>query len=120
MLLALLFAFGGAKKKVLPFSQVRELARSVGFPDPELAAAVAMAESGGNALATGDLMLGVSVGLWQINLRAHPEYSSSSLLDPTTNARAALAISKGGTDWNPWTTFRTGAYKRFLPKGAAA
>jgi hypothetical protein len=117
-LLALVVAFGAARKKVLSQAQLVALARSVGFRDPDLAAAVALAESGGNALAVGDF--GRSFGLWQVHTPAHPEYTSGGLMDPDYNARAAFAISKQGTDWTPWTMFRNGGYKRFLPKGRAA
>jgi hypothetical protein len=101
-------------------TQLQQLAMSVGFPDPALAAAVAMAESGGNPNAYGDAQYGGSYGLWQINLPAHPQYQSdpSVLYDPTTNAKAAYAISSAGTNWNPWTTFRTGAYLQYYkPSG---
>ena len=81
----------------MDLTQLRELAASVGFPDPDLAAAIAKAESGGNPNAIGDLTLGRSVGLWQINLAAHPNYDEASLLDPTTNAQAAFSISAGET-----------------------
>jgi hypothetical protein len=94
-------------------SELQALAASVGFPDPALAAAIAMAESGGNPQAVGDVTLGRSIGLWQINLAAHPQYDESSLFDPTTNAQAALAISSNGTNWKPWTTYNTGAYEQF-------
>jgi hypothetical protein len=90
--------------------QLQQLAASVGFPDPALAAAVAMAESGGDPNAYGDAQYGGSIGLWQINVPAHPEYDEQSLYDPTYNAHAAYSISSGGTNWNPWTTYRNGAY----------
>jgi lysozyme-like protein len=95
-------------------SQLRDLASSVGFPASALdvAAAVAMAESGGNPAAVGDE--GTSFGLWQVHTPAHPEYSAAELFDPTENARAALAISRGGSDWHPWSTFTSGAYLKFL------
>jgi Lysozyme like domain len=112
LLVLALFALRTSRRLVS--AQLLELARTAGFPNPELAAAVAMAESGGNANAVGDLMLGGSYGLWQINIKAHPQYMVGSLFDPAYNARAAFEISKGGTDWNPWTTFRTGAYLRYL------
>jgi hypothetical protein len=94
---------------------MQALAASVGFPDPALAAAVAMAESGGNTNAYGDAQYGGSLGLWQINLPSHPAYQSnpSALYDPTTNAKAAFATSSRGTNFQPWTTFRDGAYKRW-------
>lgn len=99
----------------LTLAQLQALAASVGFPDPALAAAVAMAESGGNPNAYGDAQYGGSLGLWQINLPSHPSYQSnpSVLYDPTTNAKAAYATSSGGTTWTPWTTFRDGAYKQW-------
>lgn len=94
-------------------NELQALAASVGFPDANLAAAVAMAESGGDPQILGDVEYGGSIGLWQINLPSNPQYDASALKDPTYNANAALAISKNGTNWNPWTTYRTGAYKRW-------
>ena len=106
--------------------QLQALAASVGFPDPNLAAAVAMAESGGNACAQGDPNIGAggyqcggpngtstSFGLWQVNTTFNPQYDAASLLGGPYNARAAYAISNGGANWNPWTTYRTGAFKRW-------
>lgn len=58
-----------------------------------------------------------SCGFWQINLRAHPTYSAPSIFDKLTNAKAAVAISKGGTNFEPWTTYKTGAYKKYLTSG---
>jgi soluble lytic murein transglycosylase-like protein len=110
--LALLVLRSPRKATALP--GIVAIARAAGFPYPELAAAVAMAESGGNPNAVGDLYLGGSYGLWQINSKAHPQYSVAMLFDPAYNARAAFEISKGGNDWSPWTTFRTGAYRQYL------
>ena len=117
--LLLLLLFASAKKgatvtnsKALSFEAIESLARSVGFPDPELAAAIALAESSGIATAVGDG--GTSIGLWQINTTAHPQFSRADLVDPTFNAQTALGISKRGTDWKPWSTYNSGAYKRFL------
>ena len=101
-------------------AQLQALAASVGFPDPALAAAVAMAESGGNPQAIGDLTLGRSIGLWQINLAAHPQYDEASLFDPTTNAQAAFSISAGGSNWKPWTTYNTGAYEQYYTPSTAS
>ena len=86
-------------------AELRALAASVGFPDPDLAAAVAMAESGGNPNAYGDAQYGGSIGLWQINLPSHPGVTAAQLYDPTFNAQTAYQISNGGTNWKPWTTF---------------
>lgn len=112
LVVLLLLGLRSARRQMLTMDQVVELARSVGFPSPELAAAVAWAESGGNALAVGDF--GRSYGLWQIHTPAHPQYSPGVLFDALGNARAAFAISRGGADWQPWTTFRNGAFRRFM------
>lgn len=88
-------------------------ARTAGFSgfDLGIAVAIAYAESAGDPNAIGDLDLGVSVGLWQINLEAHPEYTQEQLLDPQQNANAAYAVySAAGNSFSPWTTFRNGAY----------
>jgi hypothetical protein len=90
---------------------IRALAVSIGFPDPDLAAAVAMAESGGDPSAVGDS--GTSFGLWQVHTPAHPEYSADSLLTPTYNATAAFQISSGGRNWLPWSTYKSGAYLQY-------
>ena len=99
-------------RKFIAKASILELAAAAGFPNPELAAAIAMAESGGDANAIGDF--GHSFGLWQIHAPAHPQFSSSALLDPRVNAKAAFDVSKGGTDWSPWTCFKNGAYRKYL------
>lgn len=65
-----------------------------------VAAAIAMAESGGRSDAINSKNNNGSVdrGLWQIN----SVHGRQSTTDPLNNARAAVAISKGGTDWRPW------------------
>jgi Lysozyme like domain len=99
-------------------AELRALARSAGFLDVDTAAAVAMAESGGNPNAVGDA--GTSFGLWQIHLPAHPEVDRARVLDPTYNAAQALRIARQGADWSPWSVFTSGAYRRFMPGAAAA
>jgi LysM repeat protein len=68
-----------------------------------MAAEIAMAESSGRQFATG----GVGErGYWQIN----PNHGALSTYDPLGNAKAAVIISSNGTNWNPWTTFTSGAF----------
>lgn len=77
-----------------------------------MAAAIAMAESGGNAGATdNDANGSQDRGLWQIN----SVNGALSTYDTNQNARAAIELSDNGVNWTPWVTFKTGAYKRFLP-----
>jgi len=120
-------------RRALTIEQLRELAKSVGFADDQLdtAAAVALAESGGDPLALNvvtnpapGFLPERSVGLWQINTLAHPEYKEPALYDPAENARAAFVISHGGTNWSHWTTYNLPAsdpksYLRYMPTRGA-
>jgi LysM repeat protein len=69
-----------------------------------MAAEIAMAESSGRQFATGPFG---ERGYWQINTN----HGSLSTYDPLGNAKAAVIISDNGTNWHPWTTFLTGAYR---------
>lgn len=108
---------GDPRGSLFTYAQLVLLASSVGFANPKLAAAIAMAESGGWTAIRGDN--GDSIGLWQINLPAHPQYSAADLENPLTNARAALAISGGGRDFSRgwYTTWTTGTYRRWYGGG---
>jgi hypothetical protein len=76
-----------------------------------LAAAVALAESGGNPHSTDDDGNGsVDRGLWQIN----SVHGAQSTYDIAGNVKAAIAISDNGANFGPWVTFQTGAYRKFL------
>jgi LysM repeat protein len=68
-----------------------------------MAAEISRAESGGNpnAISPTD-----DFGLWQINA----SNGSLATLNTYQNARSAIILSDDGTNWNPWTTYRTGAY----------
>jgi len=92
------------------------------------AAAIAQAESGGCLYAkagpTDDRPAKIctyrqtnlenSYGLWQINRRAHPQYSAATPYTAAGNVRAAIAISDDGHSWTPWSTYLDGAYKQYL------
>jgi lysozyme-like protein/LysM domain-containing protein len=69
-----------------------------------MAASIAMAESGGNQYAVSPTN---DYGYWQINATAH---GSMATFNAIGNAQAAISISSNGSNWNPWTTYRTGAY----------
>ena len=117
----------------LSASQILSYAQAAGFPgdDAIIATAIALAESGGNPEAHGDLTLpgSGSYGLWQIYSKAHPEYGPdfTQLYDPQTNANAAFAIysGRGGafTDWSTYNNADTGKtpnYLTFLPQASQA
>jgi hypothetical protein len=93
---------------------------------------VVKAESGGRANAYNPTGMDDSYGLFQINMENNDprnpgmgdrrnanylkKYKSigytgpESLKDPYINAKIAYDISKGGTNFNPWTTYTSGKY----------
>jgi hypothetical protein len=100
---------------------------AAGFADVETAVAIAMRESGGSAdvvvdtrgMSSDELaaywgrpaLEELSVGLWQINVLAHRalvpggdtlDSAVEELKAPEVNARTALALSSGGTQWRAW------------------
>src|ERR1700675_844523 len=125
--IALMFVFSGtgnaavtpdtgiALQDTYGYSELIYLASQAGFgPDSSTAAAIALAESSGNRWAVGDVDLGRSIGLWQINLASHPEYTEQELYDPFNNANAAYNIAHTGRGFENWTTYRNGAYLNYL------
>jgi hypothetical protein len=81
-----------------------------------MAVAVALAESGGRADATHVNSDGsIDRGPWQIN----SVHGALSTLDPNANAKAAVKISSGGLNWQPWTTYTSGAFRKYLQPGAS-
>jgi hypothetical protein len=116
---------GGQNRDSYNKQQLKELWISNGGKRSaaNIAAAVAIAESGGDPKnrgpQTGTNTDGsVDWGLWQINNKAHPDKypngSEQDMLDPNKNCRAAIEISSNGTNWRPWTTYNTNKYRDFL------
>jgi len=98
---------------------VARLARGAGFKGNALitAIAVAGAESGFRSKASNRNSNGsIDRGYWQIN----SVHGNQSTFSPTGNARAAFNISSGGSNWRPWVTYNTGAYRRYLNQARAA
>lgn len=106
-------------------SQIYSLARNAGLPDAKarIAAAIAMAESGGRETVVVDDSDDLSYGLWQINMKdslgpaRRAQFglkSNTDLLNPATNARVMSEISKNGQNFNAWTTYTSGRYKNWL------
>lgn len=78
-----------------------------------LMAAIALAESSGQTNATTQDANGTTdYGLWQIN-SSHGYDAARLVSDPLYNAQAAVAIEKS-QGLGAWTTYNTGAYKKFL------
>lgn len=110
---------------------IAQAARGAGVTDPSalaIAVAVALAESSGRPEAHNPVPPDDSYGLWQINLIGKLRgrlkdwglTSPEQLKVPATNAKAMASISNGGRNWRPWTTYTSGAYLLYLPRGKKA
>jgi hypothetical protein len=108
----------------LDFSALRDLATKVGFQGPaaNTMAAIDMAESGGNPYAVNPADPGGSYGLSQINQGAHGPVAREAYGNAPRSMELAYDISRGGTDFSPWSTYKSGAYRKYLedPGGAVA
>lgn len=107
--------------------QIAMIARAAGLPgDPNVWAAVAMAESSGRT----DVVNSIGcVGLWQINQRAHvkahPTWTVAWLKNPLNNAKAAKVIY-ADQGWGAWEAYTgpdgrgsDGPWKDYQGKGGA-
>jgi cell wall-associated NlpC family hydrolase len=104
--------------------EIFRFAMQAGFsPDQSVTmTAIALAESGGNPEAHNPVGED-SVGLWQVNLQAHPQYAGLDVTDPLTNARMAYEVSGGGADIGPWTVTHAdngSPYLRYQAQAEAA
>lgn len=106
-------------------SEIYSLAKAVGLTSAKakVAAAIAMAESGGDPGSHTVDSDDDSWGLWQINMKGDlgPERrrqfslsADSDLADPLVNAKAMYAISGHGSSWKKWGAYTNGSYMRFL------
>ncbi len=99
----------------------------------DTAAAISQAESGGKTDAIANTVYPnkpnytpvkpgnlpeYSIGLWQINIYSHKQYTEAAMLTVAGNAEAAVALSDAGLHFDPWSTYTTTdpkrTYTRFL------
>jgi hypothetical protein len=110
---------------VVSQSQGYTLAKNAGLSDAraKVAAAIMMAESGGNASQVTNDSDDLSYGLWQINMKGdmgptrralYGLKSNDDLLDPATNAKVMSSISHQGANWSAWGAYTNQSYKKFL------
>ncbi|HSX68129.1 transglycosylase SLT domain-containing protein [Nocardioides sp.] len=116
----------------LSYERVYALAAGAGLSRDKaiIATAIAAAESGLNPNARGDVSLqdakwGPSIGLWQIrSLKAETGKGSTRdgqlLYEPTFNARSMASVSAKGSNFSPWSVYKSGAYKKHLPAAQKA
>jgi hypothetical protein len=104
----------------LTYNQLYQLALDAGFKGASALtmAAVAMAESGGDPKIQHVNDDGsIDNGVLQINNKAHPNISVEQADNPQAAFQAAYQISSSGMNFNPWTTYKTGAWKKYVPIG---
>lgn len=111
-------------------AEIVTLARNAGLSqtDAVTAAAIAMAESGGDPRAHSQDSDDNSYGLWQINMlgamgparrKLYGLSSNDDLFDPATNAHVMALLSGKGANFRPWTTYTSGKYRKFLTGSGA-
>lgn len=97
------------------FNELKQLWTDAGGPRglAAIMAAIALAESSGNRFARNVTPKEDSRGLWQINVRAHPQYAHANLTDPRVNAQAAVAVWRS-QGLGAWSTYTNGSYQTAL------
>lgn len=88
---------------------IAQVAYNAGWRGEELvtATAVALAESSGQYWVVNQIGC---VGLWQINVPVHPQWTTAAMKDPAKNAAAAMTLYKGAKSagknaWSPWEAY---------------
>lgn len=103
---------------VLSDSQARSYAQAAGFSGEALdvIVAIAHAESGLNPTIDHTNTDGsIDRGILQINSAAWPQFSATECHDPTRAFQLGWIISKQGSNFTDWVTYKTGAYRQYLP-----
>jgi len=114
-------------------AQLAGAAQSAGFTGDALvkAVATALAETRGHPTsnAHNPHPPDDSYGPWQINMfgpmgparrKQFGLTSNTDLYNLDTNAKAAYAISSGGKNFTPWSTFTSGLYLAYMPRARTA
>ena len=96
---------------------IKEKIQDVFGSNWRVAYAIMMAESHEKPNAinyNSDRSKSIDRGLFQINSYWHPDVSIECAFDIDCNIKEAYRISKGGTNWTPWVTYKKGIYKKYL------
>ena len=109
----------------MSMEQMASLARNAGFQGSSVAkiVAIAQAESSGRPGATNQNANGTTdYGLTQINSGndARLTGGARAALDPQTAFNHAFQLSAGGSNFQPWVTYQTGAYGKYMNQASAA
>lgn len=106
----------------LTIEQMRQYAVMAGFRGraADMMAAIAMAESRGNPYAHNPIFPDDSYGITQINALAHGAKARGAYGNPQRAMELAWEVSKGGTNFMPWSVYKSGAYRQYLRTGSDA
>lgn len=105
------------------FSQLYQMAVNAGFSPGQqanTAAAIALAESGGNSNNVNTNYRsdpGGSYGLMQINAASWPQFMTPGIYDPQTNMNNAYSVYQA-QGFSAWSTYKNGAYSAYMPGGS--
>lgn len=105
---------GGAG--TLDYATIKQYALDAGFRGEaaDIITAITFPESGGDPNAHNPKYPDDSYGLTQINALAHGPKAKEALGNPKRAMELAFEVSKGGTNFRPWTTYTSGAYRQYL------
>lgn len=98
---------------ILSVSEARTCAMIAGFSGYSLRTIVAIA-SAESSLRTDAIGVVGEVGILQIALFYHPQFSRACALNAECSFQAAYFISNGGRDFTAWTVYNNGVYKAYL------
>jgi hypothetical protein len=107
---------------IYTIQQLQQILRQAGWSENliPIMSAIGMAESSGRSNALNNRAGSeYSVGIWQINLLAHREYSRPQMEDALQNARAALAIYRR-EGLRAWGSYTDGRYRQYLSSANSA
>jgi hypothetical protein len=102
----------------ISIAQAQQYAQQAGFRGNAISTivAIARAESGLNPSAynCAGNSAGCDRGILQINSYYHSEVSDQCSYNPLCAFQQAYRISNNGTNFSPWTTYTSGAYKPYI------
>jgi hypothetical protein len=107
---------------IYSIQQLQQILHPAGWPEDKIPimSAIGMAESSGRINALNNRPgREYSVGIWQINLLAHPQYSRPQMENPLRNARAAFAIYRR-EGLRAWASYTDGRYRQYLTSETSA
>ncbi len=105
-------------------SEIANVARQAGFAGPDLvtAVAVAMSESRSNPTAVNRRNRDgtADFGLWQINSVHGALLKQGNWQNPLDNARMAKRVFDDAKGFTPWTDYKNGKYRMYVPRAITA